>query len=73
MDPFVWKLLVAWLVIFYALGWRELLGKYGLVHPDQSSFDPVRCAELHNLLLLKALNRTDMYVSLQTSSQEYQQ
>jgi hypothetical protein len=63
MTSFTWKLFFACLVVFYALDWRDLLGRLGLIHKE-TSFDHVKCAELHNLLLLKALNQTGMYVRL---------
>jgi hypothetical protein len=63
MPSFTAKLVFACVVVFYALDWPDLLGRLGLMH-IQTSFDPIKCAELHNLLRLKALNKTDMYVTL---------
>jgi hypothetical protein len=67
MTSFTVKLLVACVVVFYALDWPDLLGRLGLMH-IKTSFDPIRCAELHNLLLMKALNKTDTYAKLQPIS-----
>jgi hypothetical protein len=56
------KLLLAFVIALYGVDCSAWLQRLRGI-PTRLSFDPVVCAELHSRLLLKALNKIDMYVT----------